>query len=156
MKRLNKAEEVPMPTTANNIITFPKKNVRADDSGPVQSEDDVIERVAAVKQLHIDDVLSAIMDTVCVQLSVGGFDCTEDQSPYLAFIAEGMRAMMNEQYGLHHPFQPLVNQVMVEDEEVEFELIYNINEDLINKIIDDEEIEEKVEAVSEEVVGTVA
>jgi hypothetical protein len=143
MENLNTSEEVPMKDTSN-ILVFPKKKISNPfDTGPVQTEEDVKDRVEAVKHIHIDSVLDAIVETIIQQLMVGGFDTDEDDSKYIAFVAESLRALMCFNYNIFHPLQSVMDEAMVENDEGVYLLAENIEIHVDNEEKDiDELIEE--------------
>jgi hypothetical protein len=140
-----------MPEKPDNIIAFPKKKILngSDFSGPVQTEDDVRERVEAVKHIHVDLILEAIIETIVQQLIVGGFDTDEGDSKSIAFVAEGMRSLMLAQYNIYHPFQDIMEHSLVENEEGIF-----IVADEIHMIVGNEEDEIVEDELSTEIIIT--
>lgn len=114
-----------MSEDVSNVIAFPKKRIHNPEAfaGPVQTIEDVNEKVQAVRQIHVDNVLDGIVETVIQQLIVGGFDVDEPEAQDLAFAAEALRAMMCRQYEIFHPFQEIADKAMFEDDDGIFAIV---------------------------------
>lgn len=114
----------------SNILHFPKKKVMNSSDfsgGPVETQEDVNERIQAVKHIHIDGVLEAIIETVIQQLIVGGFDTCEDDAKGVAFVAESIRSLMSLKYDIYHPFHDIMEEILIQNDDDVFVLADNIH-----------------------------
>jgi hypothetical protein len=102
----------------NNVIKFPKQNVRFDQQ-PLTLEE-VEENIDNVKSMHIQESLALIVRILFEQLTIAGFDTFDaDNIEHVkdgALIVESIRAMMNRNYDLSHPLHDVANSLFAEDD----------------------------------------
>lgn len=98
---------------SNNIIQFPGMNRH-----PPRNLDDVINNVDTMKQVHIQETISALIPIVFQSLCASGFDfgIDEENEEFVevkdsAFMVEALRSMLCKQYKLYHPFQDLAENI---------------------------------------------
>lgn len=107
-----------MTALANNIIQFPTRgNERL--MAP-RSLDDVIDSVEVVKQVHIQEILEAIVPMLFDKLYLAGFQ-PEDEMLYIkdgALIVEAIRSFLSKTYDIDHPLQMIAEHLFeqIDDE----------------------------------------
>jgi hypothetical protein len=100
---------------SNNVITFPK----ASKVAPPITREQISNNMDLIRHVHVGETLSTIAPMLFEQLSLAGFDFTEDSEDlkYGAFIVESIRSMLMRSYDMPHPFQELAGAVFQEDAE---------------------------------------
>jgi hypothetical protein len=110
---------------SNNVILFPKKNIGAHTGAPMTIEasmEEVDRNVDMIKYYHIQETIANIAPMIFNHLDIAGFDISDEDTTTLkdgAFIVESMRSLMCKYYDLHHPFQTIVDNVFVADNDEE-------------------------------------
>lgn len=105
---------------SNNIIQFPKANLRA----PVEEIvlEDIARNVESVKHYHIQETISNLAPIIFNTLEVAGFGISDDETTDIkdgAFIIESLRSLMCKYYDIYHPFQQIAESVFSPDKEEE-------------------------------------
>lgn len=93
--------------TANNIISFPRRNYNPDAIPIPQSIEEVEETVDIVRQAHIQQTLEQVIPMMFDNLSLAGFQPANEME-FLkdgALIVEATRSFLNKIYGANHPLQ---------------------------------------------------
>lgn len=104
---------------SNNIILFPTPTRQM----PPRNLDDVINNVDTMKQVHIQETITALTPMIFQSLAASGFDfgIDEENDEFFnlkdgAFLVESIRSMLCKYYRLHHPFQDLAETFLsIED-----------------------------------------
>lgn len=113
---------------SNNVILFPKKNVKS--SGLNYSVEEIEHNVEMMKHYHIQETIANIAPMIFNHLDISGFTLSEeddlDDLKDGAFVIESLRSLMCKYYGINHPFQKLAENVFIPDQ----------NEDGVLKIVD--------------------
>lgn len=123
LKELGKA-------SMENILPFPAdKIVRLSQTGGEEvTEEEVKARVQLMRTLHVQEVIETLMPIVFSQLSIGGFDLSnEEDIKDAAFITEAIRSVMCKQKGIDHPFQQVADQIFVNESDGILSVVDNIN-----------------------------
>jgi hypothetical protein len=123
---------------ANNVIVFPKQNLKVSDPKDPSFED-VQNNINMAKHYHIQETIANIAPLIFNQLEVSGFnfpdDTDENDIKEGAFIVESLRSMMCRYYGMYHPFQRIAENIFIPDEEddttlrIVDELVINLKND---------------------------
>jgi len=103
---------------SNNIIQFPKANLRA----PVEEVvmEDITRNVESVKHYHIQETIANLAPIIFNTLEVAGFGISDDDNTDIkdgAFIIESLRSLMCKYYDIYHPFQQIAENVFSPDKE---------------------------------------
>lgn len=151
MSAVNTLKEEVRMTEPTNVIKFPKENKRKnavlDDD--VKTEQDIEDRVGAIREMHIEDVVDALADQHLHMLISGGFPIdTEDQARDFAFFVEVLRSMLSRKYDMHHQFQEIADAYMSYDKERDE---FDLRTDLTFTICDGDELndDQETEAIIE-------
>lgn len=103
---------------SNNIIQFPKANLRAPVEEIVLEE--ITRNVESVKHYHIQETIANLAPIIFNTLEVAGFGISDDDTTDIkdgAFIIESLRSLMCKYYDIYHPFQQIAENVFSPDKE---------------------------------------
>jgi hypothetical protein len=109
------------------IISFPPERItRSQD--PTIDEIDV--RVKLMRTYHVQEVVEALMPVIFAQLSIGGFDLSDETDlKDAAFITEAIRSVLLKQKDIDHPFQQLADNIFIDQESGQLSIVDKINID---------------------------
>ena len=112
---------------ANNIVLFPQRdNPR---NIPPQTIEEVIENMADVRNVHIQESLENMMPMLFDRLSLAGFNLDEDDpniTKHGALVVEAVRSFLCRVYGMEHPLQIIANNLFESDDDGNLSLAENI------------------------------
>jgi|SRR5579864_8515851 len=107
-------------TETNNVIAFPSK-VPFHLLENITTKEDIKENIEAIRQSYVQEILNMLVPGLFEKLEIAGFIAPEEEDDFFvkecAFIVESIRSHMFSYFQLKHPFQKLVEKVLVEDEE---------------------------------------
>lgn len=104
------------------IIAFPLDKIV---NRPWESEEDKLEaaeadietRLSLMRSMQIERVMEIVMPMLFCQLSIGGFDLSDEKTlKDAAFITEAVRCVLFKINGMEHPFQQLIEKLFIDEE----------------------------------------
>lgn len=108
--------------TANNIILFPTKNSHAGFITPPQTLEEVDKSVDMIKHVHIQETLEVVVPMLFDNLTIAGFNPSEEDSEFLkdgALIVEAIRSLLSKLYAIDHPLQLVAKNLFVATEGID-------------------------------------
>lgn len=112
----------------NNIVSFPTTTELP--YCPPKSLDEIKENIDLIRQVHVQQTLEILMESIFSQIYLAGFPVDNDDIPSQiegAFIAESLRAVLLNLYDIHHPFQKLIKVSFNERKDGMLEIVDEIN-----------------------------
>ena len=97
----------------NNVVIFPKSKR---EGSPVQSHDELIEKVMEARKEHIEYLIDEVMSAVFQRCIDEGFDLTKSEAVKpTCLLVEAFRSSLFSTCGIEHPLQQTADQIFVED-----------------------------------------
>jgi len=124
-----------MDNNNNNIIPFPKKNIKIRSENSPNLEE-IQNNLEMMKHYHIQETIATVIPIIFNQLDISGFyvpdEESEDETADIkegALIVESIRSLMCKHYGMYHPFQRIAEDVFIQDQEDEnsFKIVEELN-----------------------------
>jgi hypothetical protein len=109
----------------SNVVIFPRSKR---EGAPVQSHEELIEKVTEARKDHIEYLVDEVMSAVFQRCIDEGFDLTKLEAVKpTCLLVEAFRSALYGASGLEHPLQQAADQLFVEeandnDDEVEEEI----------------------------------
>jgi len=120
--------------SSNNIILFPIRS--SDRYIPPQTIEEVIENMADVRNVHIQESLENMMPMLFDRLSLAGFNL-DDEDPNItkhgALVVEAVRSFLCKVYGMDHPLQIIANNLFEMEDDGNLSIAENIVIHISNK-----------------------
>lgn len=115
----------------DNIISFPESRIVREDPNagikPIDHEE-IKARVQLMNHLHVQEVIETLMPIVFSQLTIGGFDFSEDADiKDAAFITEAIRSVLCKQKQIDHPFQKVADQIFIDENDGILSVVDTLN-----------------------------
>lgn len=128
-KNNNPLCKVEQMEVSNNVLSFPKKNVR------IQNLEQLEEVMIDAQMQHVEQAVDFVAPILFEYLSQAGFDFSNTSPEYLenadvkqaAFILEAIRSVLSQKYGIEHPFQELALVAFTDLEDGGFKLADSVN-----------------------------
>jgi hypothetical protein len=119
--------------SSNNIILFPIRS--SDRYIPPQTIEEVIENMADVRNVHIQESLENMMPMLFDRLSLAGFNL-DDEDPNItkhgALVVEAVRSFLCRVYGMEHPLQIIANNLFETDDDGNLSIAENVRITITN------------------------
>lgn len=117
-----------------NVVAFPRDKIFREQTGTLTeeqlllSEMEIHARITLMKTLHVQEVIEALMPIVFSQLSIGGFDLSDETDiKDAAFITEAIRSVLCKHKGIEHPFQQLADKIFLDEDNGILSVVESIN-----------------------------
>jgi hypothetical protein len=129
---------------SNNVIVFPKKQFKTQMPNSLE---EISNNMDMIRHVHIGETLAVVAPMLFEQLSIAGFDFSEDGDDlkHGAFIVEGIRSMLMHGYSMEHPFQELAEAVFIEDGEDSLRIVERVNLEFKSHFVHEDLIEDELE-----------
>lgn len=104
-----------MSTVSNNILSFPVNDNLP--YTPPKTREQIRENIDLIRQIHVQEALEIVMELMFTHLQLAGFNIDDENTPSQregAFIAESIRSVLLNIYGIDHPFQKICDNIFVE------------------------------------------
>jgi len=101
-----------------------------------QTIEEIVENMADVRNVHIQESLEEVLPMLFDRLSLAGFNLDEDDTnitKHGALVVEAVRSFLSKVYGMEHPLQIIANNLFETDDEGNLSIANDVTITISNK-----------------------